>query len=178
MRGAMLVLLAAVLVAAGCATGGGKTAGPSASPDALAAAPDALASAAPDVLAAAGPATVIEVENFKLTKGNAVDLKDASGGKAVVLTDEAGEAEYTLPSLAKGTYELVIRGVGQSDKEDAVYVRVAGQAEERVFPEEWKKLLPFKAVRFTQPADGPCKIVLSFGEENVQLDRVEIRPVK
>jgi len=167
MRGTMALVLAAMLLVAGCATGGGKTA-----------ASEPAVTGTKRGPVEGGPATVIEVENFKLTKAKVIDLAGAGGGKAVVFTDEAAEAEYTVPALPKGTYDVVIFGVGQSDREDAVYIRVAGQSEERVFPDEWKKLLPFRAVRFTQPDNGPCKIVLSFGEENVQLDRVEIRPGK
>ena len=166
MAGKILVVLAVVMLAAGCGTPGTTTAG--------APARRSVDTAKPAV----GAVAVVEVENFKLTKAEVKELKDASGGKAVLLTSEDSQAEYTVPALNKGTYDAILYGVGQSDSEDAVYVRVAGQAEERVFPAEWKKVMPFGAVRFTQPSDGPCKILLTFGEENVLLDRVEIVPAK
>ena len=71
-----------------------------------------------------------------------------------------------------------MHGFAPSDKEDAFYVRVAGQAEERRFIKDTGKFTDSEPVAFTMDKDGPCKIVLAFGEENVQFDKVEIRPAK
>jgi len=121
--------------------------------------------------------TVLEMEKAALTKAVVKDLAGAGGGKAVLLTDESSEATLTV-NLKKGTYELTFYGLAPSYDEDAFYVRVGDGEEMRLVISDTGKLLPSKPVRFTVDKDGPCKILVSFAEENVQLDRVEIKPVE
>lgn len=163
MRTALLVLLSAV-VAAGCATVEEK----------VKTAAEEAAKVLP--LKPAPGATVLEVESFALTKATVKPLKGASGGKTVVLAqDGRAEASVTLPA---GAYELAVVALAPSLAEDAFYVSVANQPETRLFPGETEKLAASRPVQFSLSAAGPCKVVLSFAEENVQLDRVEIRAVK
>ena len=129
--------------------------------------------------AAMGPkgVTVLEMEEATLTKAAVKDLAGASGGKAVLLTDESSEVTVTA-NLKKGAYEVTFYGVAPSYDEDAFYVRIGDGEEMRLVISDIAKLLPSKPVKFSVDKDGPCKILISFAEENVQLDRVEIKAVK
>jgi hypothetical protein len=120
--------------------------------------------------------TVLEVEEFTLKDAKVQALAAAGGGKVVVLQGDLSTAEKTI-QLAKGTYTVTVYAFAPSYEEDAFYLTVGDGYEERIFPEEINKVLPAGPVTHTQKADGPCKISLGFGEENVQLDRVEIKPV-
>jgi len=156
MAGKTIAVLAVAVLAAGCAGVGVPTGG----------------------VSTTGDVTVLEVENFKLNKANVVALDGASGGKAVVLVDEASEAGITIPMLKKGDYELIVHGLAPSYEEDAFLITVGDLAEERLFISDINRVLPTAPLPFTQRKDGPCKVVLMFGEDNVKLDRIEIRPVK
>ena len=125
-----------------------------------------------------GDATVVEVEAFKLTDAKVVALAGAGGGKAVVLADESSSAEIALPALKKGTYELLVYGFAPSYEEDAVLVSVGDQAYERLVLPDINKLLPAGPLTFTLAKDGACKVEISYTEDNVQLDRIEITPAK
>ena len=120
----------------------------------------------------------VEVEDFTLTSAEVQKLAEASGGKVVMLQDEYGEAEATI-QLGKGDYEVIVYAYGASFDEDAFFLTIGNQAEERLWPEAPGELLPTQdVVHLTQDADGPCTIVLRFGEPNVQLDRVVFKPAK
>jgi len=153
MRAKWMVVLAVALVFSGC---GEKTTGPK-------------------INKLAGGAFFVEVEDFDLSNAEIQKLSEASGGKVVMLQDEYGEAEVTI-QLGKGDYEVTVYALGASFDEDAFYLTVGNQAEERMWPEAPGELLPTADVVYlTQDADGPCTIVLRFGEPNVQLDSVEFK---
>ena len=119
----------------------------------------------------------VEVEEFDLTNAEVQELEGASGGKVVVLQDESGKAEATI-QLSKGNYEITVYALGPSSDEDAFYLTVGDNAEERRWPENPGEILPtLDVVNFTQEADGPCDILLRFAEPNVQLDRVQFKHV-
>ena len=120
----------------------------------------------------------LEVEDFKLTNAEVQKLEGASGGKAVMLKDDYSRAEKTI-QLSKGKYEVTVYALGASFDEDAFYLTVGNLAEERMWPENPGELLPTQdVIHLTQEADGPCNIALRFGEKNVQLDRVQFKPVQ
>jgi hypothetical protein len=120
----------------------------------------------------------VEAEDFDLTNAKVQELEGASGGKVVVLQDENGKAEATIP-LKKGSYEIIVYALGPSGDEDAFYVTVGDNAQKRRWPERPGEILPaLDVVNFTQKDDGPCKILISFAEQNVQLDRVQFKKVQ
>jgi len=120
----------------------------------------------------------LEVEDFKLTNADVQKLEGASGGKAVMLKDDYSQAEKTI-QLGKGNYEVTVYALGASFDEDAFYLTVGNMAEERMWPENPGELLPTQdVILLAQEADGPCTIVLRFGEQNVQLDRVQVKPAQ
>ena len=119
----------------------------------------------------------VEVEEFTLNNAEIEDLEEASGGKVVVLQDENATAEATI-QLKRGNYEITVYALGPSFDEDGFYLTVGDAAEERLWPENPGELLPtLDVVNYTQEATGPCDILLSFGEPNVQLDRVQFKSV-
>jgi hypothetical protein len=119
----------------------------------------------------------LEVEDFKLTNAEVQKLEGAGGGKVVVFKDDYSRAEKTI-QLGKGKYEVTVYALGPSFDEDAFYLTVGNLAEERRWPENPGELLPTQdTISLTQEADGPCNITLRFGEKNVQLDRVQFKPV-
>jgi len=119
----------------------------------------------------------VEVEEFKLTNAQVQELEGASGGKVVVLQDKNSKAEATI-QLSKGNYEITVYALGPSYDEDAFYVTVGDNAEERRWTENIGEILPtLDVVNLTQDADGPCDILISLAEPNVQLDRVEFKHV-
>ena len=120
----------------------------------------------------------VEVEEFDLTNAKVQELDGASGGKVVVLQDENGKAEATIP-LRKGSYEITVYALGPSHEEDAFYMTVGDNAQKRRWPEKPGEILPtLDVVNFTQRADGPCDILIRFAEPNVQLDRVQFKKVR
>jgi len=122
--------------------------------------------------------TVLEVESFTLKDATAKDLAGASGGKAV-LFDKADESTATKEvQLKAGKYEAVVYVQAADEDTDAFYLTVGGE-ESRLFPEEYGKVLPAKAVAFEVKADGAVKFELRASEEaGLLLDRVVIRPAK
>lgn len=119
----------------------------------------------------------VEVEEFNLTDAKVQEDKDAGGGKVVVLQDMTGKAAATI-KLSKGSYEITVYALGPSSDEDAFYVTIGESAQERRWPQKPGELLPtLDVVNFTQKADGPCNILLTFAESNVQLDRVQFKHV-
>ena len=120
----------------------------------------------------------VEVEEFTLNNAEIEDLEEASGGKVVVLQDENATAEATI-QLKKGSYEITVYSLGPSFDEDGFYLTVGNAAEERLWAENPGELLPtLDVINYTQEATGPCDILLSFGEPNVQLDRVQFKRVQ
>ncbi|MFO7898632.1 MAG: hypothetical protein R6V58_06190 [Planctomycetota bacterium] len=124
-----------------------------------------------------GGATEFEVEAFQLDDAKVVDLEGASGGKAVLLTTANGEATTAL-DLSPGTYELVVYGYAPSYDEDALYVMIGDYPEQRLVLSDIQKIAATKPVTFKVEKAGPVKVRLAFGEENVQLDRIVVRPAK
>jgi hypothetical protein len=119
----------------------------------------------------------VEVEEFELSNAQVQELADASGGKVVVLQGWNGKAEATI-QLSKGNYEITVYALGPSLDEDAFYLKVGDNTEQRRWPENPGEILPtLDVVNFTQQADGPCDILISFAEPKVQLDRVQFRHV-
>jgi hypothetical protein len=127
----------------------------------------------------AGEATFfVEVEEFDLTNAQVHKLEGASGSKVVVLQDESGKAEATI-KLSKGNYVITVYGLGLSPEEDAFFLKVGNKAAERMWMESPGDLVPtLETATFSQEADGPCNISLSFAESNVQLDRVQFKRVQ
>ena len=119
----------------------------------------------------------VEVEEFDLTNAEVQELEGASSGKVVVLQDYDSKAETTI-QLSKGKYKVIVYLLGPSEDEDAFYLKAGSSAEERLYPEEQGGIQPtVNSVDLTQEADGSCNILLTFGEPNVQLDRVEFKRV-
>jgi len=118
----------------------------------------------------------VEVEAFTLTNAKVQELDNASGGKVVVLQDDTSRAEVTI-QLSKGNYQVTVYSQRASSDEDAFYMTVGEQWEERLYPDSTGEILPSQDVSLTQQADGPCKIVIRFAEANVQLDRVEFKRI-
>jgi predicted small secreted protein len=119
----------------------------------------------------------LEVEDFKLTNANVQNLDKASGGKVVVLQDTSSEAEETI-QLSKGDYQITVFSLGTSYDEDAFYLTIGDQSEERLWAESPGDILPtLNPVHFTQKDDGPCRILFRFAEPNVLLDRVQFKRV-
>ncbi len=119
----------------------------------------------------------VEVEEFKLTNAQVQELEGASGGKVVVLQDESSKAEATI-QLKKGNYEITVYALGPSYDEDAFYVTVGNNAQERMWLKNTREILPtLDVLKFTQETDGPCNILILLAEPNVQLDRVEFKHV-
>ncbi|MGQ9662473.1 MAG: hypothetical protein ACUVWX_09085, partial [Kiritimatiellia bacterium] len=118
---------------------------------------------------------VLEAETFELKNAKIVEIKGASGGKAILFEMDTGVATLTVP-MKKGTYEVTAYGQGVDEEQDAFYVAV-GSYEERVFPDEYGKIVATKAFRVVVPQDGPCKVVISAAEPNVHVDRIVIKPV-
>ena len=127
---------------------------------------------------AAPQPAAFEVENakcFKLTDAKVVELEGAGGGKAVVLTTANGEAVAQVV-LPPGTYNLVVYGYAPSYNEDRFYVTVGDYPEAKMVMSAIKKVAPSNALKFKVDKLGPVKIRISFGEDNVQFDRVLITP--
>ncbi len=121
---------------------------------------------------------VIEAEKFALTNAQIQKLDGAGEGKVIVLLDETSKAEATV-QMKKGNYVVTVYVLGPSEDEDAFYIAVGKQAPARSYPTEPGVLQPIRNdVYYTHPETGPCKIELTFGEPNVQLDRVEIKHSK
>jgi hypothetical protein len=120
----------------------------------------------------------VEVEDFNLTGAKVLDLEGASGGKSVVLQDDTGKAEATI-RLSKGGYEIIVYGLAPSYEEDAFFMKVGGNAEQRMWMESPGEIVPtLEYVAYTQEADGPCDIVITYAEPNVELDRVQFKRVQ
>ena len=128
---------------------------------------------------AAGGTTliVVEVEEFTLTGADVQKLAGAGGGKVAVLLGESSKAEKTI-KLSTGTYIVTVYAQGTSSEEDAFYLTVGNEMEERLYPDDVGEILPVPEVTHVQKADGPCKIAITFAEENVLLDRVEFERVQ
>jgi len=118
----------------------------------------------------------LEVEDFDLTNAEVQKLADASGKKVVVLKDDTSKAEKTI-QLKKGEYKATVYVLGPSPNEDAFYLTIGDIAEERLYPDSTGEILPTWDIQFSQHADGPCKIIFTFAEQNVQLDRIQIKPI-
>ena len=119
----------------------------------------------------------LEVEDFVLTNAKVQKLEGASGGKIVVLQDDYSRAEKTI-QLSKGDYQVTVFLLGPDFEEDAFYLTIGDRAEERLWAESPGEILPtLDSIRLTQQADGPCKILFTYAEPNVQLDRIEFKRV-
>lgn len=151
MRGQLIAVVALVLLAGGCSS-----------------------LSAAEKVAPAGT-VVREVEAFKLTDAKVEDLKGASGGKVVVMTTDAGEAELSV-TLKKGAYELKVYGLAPSYDEDAFYLTVGDGEEKRLVISDINKVLPSAPYAFTVAKDGACRILITYGEDNVKFDKVVIAP--
>ncbi len=120
----------------------------------------------------------VEVEEFDLTNAEMLDLEGASGGKTVMLQDASGKAEATI-QLSKGNYEITVYGMGPTYDEDAFFMKVGGNAEQRMWMESPGDLVPtLEHYNFTQESNGPCDILLRFVESNVELDRIQFKRVQ
>lgn len=115
----------------------------------------------------------VEVEDFHLTNAKVMDLEGASDGKTVILEDASSKAEATIP-LSKGNYEITVYGLGPSYEEDAFFLTVDDNAEQRMWVESPGDIAPtMEYYNYNQKADGPCCILLTYIEPNVELDRVQ-----
>ena len=130
----------------------------------------------PKIKSVGGKKFTLEMEDFKLTTAKVQDLEEASGGKVVVLQDEYSQAEKTI-QLSKGNYQITVFALGTSFDEDAFYLSIGNTFEGRLYPESPGEILPtLDLVHYTQKADGPCKILFTYAEPNVLLDRIEFVP--
>ena len=115
----------------------------------------------------------VEVEEFDLTNAEVLELEGASGGKTIMLQDASGKANATI-QLSKGNYEVTVYGLGPSYDEDAFYLTVGSEMQQRMWMEGPGDIVPtLEYFAYSQEADGPCDILLSFIESNVELDRIQ-----
>lgn len=120
----------------------------------------------------------VEVEDFNLTSAKVLDLEGAGGGKVVVLQDDNSKAETTIP-LSKGSYEITVYGLAPSYDEDAFFMKVGDNAEQRMWLESPGDIVPtLEYVAYAQQADGSCNILITYAEPNVELDRVQFKRVQ
>ncbi len=120
----------------------------------------------------------VEAEEFDLTGAKVLELEGASGEKSVVLQDEKAKAEVTI-RLSKGGYEIIVYGLGPSYDEDAFFMKVGGNAEQRMWMESPGDIVStLEYVAYTHQADGPCDIIITYAEPNVELDRVQFKRVQ
>ena len=120
----------------------------------------------------------VEVEEFDLTNAEIVELEGASGGKTVMLQDASGKAEATI-KLSKGSYEVTVYGLGPSYDEDAFYLSIGSEMQQRMWMESPGDIVPtLEYYNHSQEADGTCHILLSFIEPNVELDRVQFMRIQ
>jgi len=120
---------------------------------------------------------VLEVEAFtKLEEAQVKDLAGASGGKAVFFDSETSAAETSVP-LTKGTWEVTLFMQGTDEDQDAVYLDVAG-TEQRLFPQDYGKVMAVEPFTVEVAKDGAVKVVLMAAETGVYLDKVVLKKVK
>jgi hypothetical protein len=121
---------------------------------------------------------VLEAESFTLKDAEVKDLAGAGGGKAVLFAKEDTGSAVKEVTLKAGKYEAVVYVQAPDEDKDAFYLVINGD-ENRLFPEEYGKVLPAKAVAFEVKQPGAVKIELKASEEaGMFLDRVVIRPAK
>ena len=113
----------------------------------------------------------VQVEELTLTGAKVIKVPEAGGGKVVVLEGSSSKAEGNV-TLKKGAYYVTVFALAVSDDEDAFYIQLAGGYNDRLYSDEKGAIVPVDVGRHTQAADGACKIVFGFGEENVQLDQI------
>jgi hypothetical protein len=121
----------------------------------------------------AGGTIVLEAESFDLEKADVKELAGASGGKAVFFQHADGQASTSV-KLAKGRYEVVVRMQAPDPESDAFYLTLAG-TEERLYPEDHKKLCTTGKMTVSVSRDGPCALKIEPAESGFYIDRVEIR---
>jgi hypothetical protein len=120
----------------------------------------------------------VETEEFNLTGAEVLDLEGASGGKTVMLQDDTSMAEATI-QLSKGSYEITVYALGPSYEEDAFFMKVGDNPEQRMWVESPGDIVPtLEYVAHSQQADGPCNIMITYAEPNVELDRVQFKRVQ
>ena len=120
----------------------------------------------------------VEIEDFDLTGAKVLDLEGASSEKSVVLQDEKARAEATI-QLNKGSYEIIVYGMAPSYDEDALFMKVGSNAEQRMWMESPDDIVPtLEYIAYTQEANGPCAIVITYAEPNVELDRVQFKRIQ
>ena len=120
----------------------------------------------------------IEVEDLALVGAKVLDLEGASGEKSVVLQDDTSLATVTF-LLSKGSYEITVYGLAPSYDEDAFFMKVGDNPEQRMWMESPGEIVStLEYVAYTQEADGPCKIMITYAEPNVELDRVQFKRVQ
>ncbi|MEA3401460.1 MAG: LamG domain-containing protein [Armatimonadota bacterium] len=136
---------------------------------------DTIVVTEPDVLSQVAEADRImkaEIEQYGQPTGlNAVQLPEASGGRAMALggetTGAAGEVD-----LEAGQYTLLVRAWGPSGDQDALSVVVGGQRQRRWTPrtEQWTQI----AVNFTVDEAAAVPIALVGAEPGVCVDWIAV----
>lgn len=111
----LLLIIAAALLATGCASTGGASAG--------AAAPKAKAEKM---------TYTFEAEDFKVTGGEVIDNPDGSGSKVVLVTDVTGNATFEAP-VVPGTYVIEVWVNATDGDSDGLYVGINDGEEVRVY---------------------------------------------
>jgi len=121
---------------------------------------------------------VLEAESFTLKDAGVKELAGASGGKAVLFDKEDASSATKEVELKAGKYEAVVYVQAPDADKDAFYLVINGE-ENRLFPEEYGKVLPTKAAAFEVKKDGAVKLELKASEETgLFVDRVVIKPAK
>jgi hypothetical protein len=138
--------------------------------------------AAEEVKAPAGFPMTIELESFKLTNGNIVDNKDASGGKAVVATSLQFMATKVVTFKEKGYYELTLTENAPNGSTDAINVRLNGAPGLRIYPDEkfagkFTDCLKKVPIMVNEPGDFTIDVFTS-NEMGALYDKVTITYVK
>ena len=125
-----------------------------------------------------GGEVVLEVKSFTLKDAEVKDLAGASGGKAVLFDKEDASSATKEVVLKAGKYEAVVYVQAPDADKDAFYLVINGE-ENRLFPEDYGKVLPTQAAAFEVKKDGAVKVELKASEETgMYLDRVVIKPAK
>ncbi len=125
---------------------------------------------------AAGDTVTLDVKTFKLEDAQVKDCAGATGGKAVLFDKETASAKSTV-TLKKGTYEVTLFMKAEDDAHDAVYLTVAGQ-EERLFPEDYGKVMAATPFTVEVKADGAVPVALTAAETGMFLDKIVLKKVK
>ena len=128
------------------------------------------------LLADGGTGTVLEVEDFALSKADVLDLDGAGGGKVVTFAQPGAEARTTV-KLEKGEYRALMYLKADDTERDSVWLKI-GAREEAVWPLECGRLVDAERwVEFTVTDAQPVPVSIRPKDLGACVDRIVIAPV-